>query len=202
MTDHLRAMGDAARIPGVRRVASEVQGPDRLADEEIWREGQPTETAKSRGITGGARDAYITSAVKLRLLADSRTPALDINVDTFNGDVFLFGIVPSADAKAAAAENARKVSGVKRVENELQVVPKGKQEAVKARDEDIEREVKKTLEGRPDLKDLSIDVDVKNGVARLSGTVPSQEQRLSAAVAARSAEGVKSVQDDLRVSSR
>ena len=110
--------------------------------------------------------------------------------------------MPSAEAKAAAAENARKVSGVKRVTNELQVVPKAKQEAVKARDEDIERDVKRTFETRPDLKDLSIDVDVKNGVARLSGTVPSQEQRLSAAVAARTTQGVKSVQDDLRVSSR
>ncbi len=202
LTDHLRAMGDAARIPGVRRVASEVQGPDRLADEEIYRDRPANETAESRGVTGGAKDVYITSAVKLRLLADSRTPALDINVDTTNGDVVLFGIVPSAEAKAAAAEDARKVGGVKQVANELQVVPKAKQEAVKARDEDIERDVKRALEGRPDLKDLSIGVDVKNGVARLSGTVPTQEQRLSAAVAARTAQGVKSVQDDLRVSSR
>ncbi|TMB13350.1 MAG: BON domain-containing protein, partial [Deltaproteobacteria bacterium] len=47
-----------------------------------------------------------------------------------------------------------------------------------------------------------IAVEVKNGVARLSGTVPSQEERLAAAFTARSAVGVKSVEDDLRVSTR
>src|SRR2546427_11370277 len=33
-TDDLRAMGDAARVPGVRRIASETASPDRPADEE------------------------------------------------------------------------------------------------------------------------------------------------------------------------
>ena len=59
-----------------------------------------------------ASDMWITSATKMRLLADPRTPALDINVDTRAGIVTLFGIVPSQDAKAAAADDARKVSGV------------------------------------------------------------------------------------------
>ncbi len=43
---------------------------------------------------------------------------------------------------------------------------------------------------------------MKNGVARLSGTVPSQDERLAAAITARSAVGVKWVRDDLRVSVR
>ena len=58
---------------------------------------------------------------------DSRTPALDINVETHAGVVTLFGIVPSQDAKSAAEADARKVSGVKRVVNELQVVVSAKQ---------------------------------------------------------------------------
>ena len=48
----------------------------------------------------------------------------------------LFGIVPTQDAKAAAADDARKVSGVTRVVNELQVVASAKQAAVKVRDEE------------------------------------------------------------------
>ena len=50
----------------------------------------------------------------------------------------LFGIVPTQDAKAAAADDARKVSGVTRVVNELQVVASAKQAAVKVRDEELE----------------------------------------------------------------
>ena len=60
--------------------------------------------------------------------------------------VTLFGTVNSQQAKAAAAEDAHKVSGVKRVVNDLQVTTRAKEAAVKARDEDIESDVKKALE--------------------------------------------------------
>lgn len=196
ISDHLRAVERASSVRGVRRVASEIKSPDMLADREIWRDRPgATASADDGGIGGAANDMYITSATKLRLLADSRTPALDINVDTNDGTVTLFGIVPSTEAKAAAEEDARKVSGIKRVVNELQVVPKGKQEDVKARDQDVEQEVERAL----DARNIEIEVDVQNGVARLTGTVPSEQERLAAAIAARSTRGVRSVQDDLRV---
>jgi hyperosmotically inducible periplasmic protein len=83
-----------------------------------------SETAENVG--GAMRDMYITSATKMRLLADRETPGLDINVDTENGVVTLFGTVPSKKAKAEAESEARKVSGVKRVVNELHVAPAGK----------------------------------------------------------------------------
>ncbi len=201
MSEHLRAMGDAARVPGVRRVASEIESPKELTDEERGRDSVPL-AQEDRGMTAAARDLLITSATKLRLLADSRTPALDINVDTVDGDLTLFGMVPSKEAKAAAEEDARGVSGVKRVINVLQVVQPAKQAVVKASDQALERDIKAALASRPDLSDSRIAVEVKNGVARLSGTVPSQEERLAAASTARSAVGVKSVQDDLRVRTR
>ncbi|HEY3303087.1 MAG TPA: BON domain-containing protein [Candidatus Binatia bacterium] len=196
LSAHLRAVEDAAWVPGVERVASEIKSPDTLADAEIWREPTTKTSAKESGIRDAASDTWITSATKMRLLADSRTPGLDINVETRAGVVTLFGIVPSQDAKAAAEVDARKVSGVKSVVNELQVVPPGKQATVKARDEDIEREVKKAFE-KSDLKDVS--VEVKNGVVRLKGTVSSGTRRLDAAVLARSVEGVRAIKDDLRV---
>jgi osmotically-inducible protein OsmY len=139
---------------------------------------------------------WIASATKMRLLADSQTPALDINVDTSSGVVTLFGMVPSQEAKAAAEADARKVSGVKRVENELQVVASAKQAAGKVRDEELERMVKKAFD-TPDLKDIGI--EVKNGVVRLMGTVPSGGRRLEAAVAARAVPGVRAVEDDVRL---
>jgi len=196
LSAHLRAVDTVARVPGVARVASEIKSPDALADAEIWREPTAPAISKEFGIWEAASDIWITSATKMRLLTDSRTPALDINVETHAGVVTLFGIVPSQDAKTAAAADARKVTGVKRVVNELQVVASAKQAAVKVRDEDIESEVKKAFE-KADFKDIS--VEVKNGVVRLTGTVPTGARRLEAAVLARSIQGVRAVKDDLRL---
>jgi hyperosmotically inducible protein len=134
---------------------------------------------------------------KMRLLADSQTPALDINVDTRNGVVTLFGIVPRDEAKMAAAADVRKVSGVRQVVNELQVVASSKQPAVKRHDDELERDVRKGLQDHADWKD--IDIQVENCVARMTGTVPTGMERLEAAVMARSTLGVCSVQDDLRI---
>ena len=167
-----------------------------LGDEEIWRERAAQKPTTAYSTVDASRDVYITSMTKMRLLADSRTPALDINVDTRDGVVTLFGIVPGKEAKRAAEADARKVSGVRQVRNELQVVPSAKQPAVKAQDDEIERAVTKALESHDELKGVT--VVVKNCVVRLTGTVPSGMQRLGAAVVARSTPGVCSVQDDLR----
>jgi osmotically-inducible protein OsmY len=196
LSAHLRAVETVTWVPGVERVASEIKSPDTLADAEIWREPTPKPSRTEYRMWDSASDMWITSATKMRLLTDSRTPALDINVETQAGVVTLFGIVPSQEAKAAAAADARKVSGVKRVVNELQVVASGKQAAVKVRDEDIESEVKKAFE-KADFKDIS--VGVKNGVVRLTGTVPTGARRLEAAVLARSIQGVRAVKDDLQL---
>jgi hyperosmotically inducible protein len=196
LSAHLRAVEDVAWVPGVERVASEIKSPDALADAEIWHDPTPKRSSKEYSIWGAASDLWITSATKMRLVTDSRTPAHDINVETRAGVVTLFGIVHSQEAKAAAAEDARKVSGVKRVVNDLQVIARAKEAAVKVRDEDIERDVKKAFE-KADFKDIGI--EVKNGVVRLKGTVSTGARRLDAAVLARSIEGVRAVKDDLRV---
>jgi osmotically-inducible protein OsmY len=195
-SDHLRAIQTARAVPGVIRVETEVTSPDALTDEELRRDSSPKSGA-DRGIVGAAKDMWITTDTKARLLADSRTPALDINVDTWNGTVTLFGTVSSKDARAAAEADARQVSGVTRVDNQLEVVPSAKAEAVQARDEDLTTAVKQTLGRREDLK--GVDVDVKNGVARLTGAVDSEQQRLDASIAARSTPGIRAVTNDLRI---
>ena len=60
----------------------------------------------------------------------------------------------------------------------------------------------RAIDARENLKGSSISVDVKNGVARLTGTVEDEQQRLEAAIAARSTPGVRAgaVQNDTRVS--
>lgn len=67
-------------------------------------------------------DQYITSAVKTKLLADSRTPGLDINVDTFKSVVTLRGALKTNREASNALEVARSVDGVKSVISKLVVV--------------------------------------------------------------------------------
>jgi hyperosmotically inducible protein len=140
---------------------------------------------------------WITTAAKVRLMADGDTPAMEINVDTDDGVVTLFGVVPTKESKAAAEANVAKVSGVKKVENALQVVPPEKQEAVEVKDEEALEAAKKALQIKDAFKDVS--VEVKNGVARLTGTVQNQSDWLMAAVSVRGSRGVRSVNNDLKV---
>ena len=85
------------------------------------------------------------------------------------------------------------------VENELQVVPEGRRDAVAASDGDIRERVERALDDTESLREADIVVEVKNGVARLTGTVPRPEQRLAAAVVARRAAGVRAVREELHV---
>jgi osmotically-inducible protein OsmY len=227
LSDHLRAIEVARAVPGVRRVASQVQGPDALTDAEIWQDTKDTakqtgsaigDAARKTGdavttagkqaadsvTTGGAAaadsvsDAWITSAAKMRLIANTTTPGFDINVDTSDGVVTLFGTVPSSEARRAAESEAQAVSGVKRVDNQLTVVAPANQERVAAKDADIKERVVDRLEAHDDVGE-DVAVEVSNGTVRLTGTVDSQGERLQALTIARSTSGVRSVVDGLTV---
>ena len=196
LSAHLRALEVARAADGVRRVESEIKSPDALADEEIWKTPDVAASG-SRPARQAASDLWITSAAKVRLLATDLS-ALDVNVDTRNGEVTLFGMVASPAEKQRAVEEVRKVDGVQSVRDELQVVPKARREAAQRGDDQIEKDVKKRVEDRVgDRGDVA--VEVANGVVRLTGTVASQGERLAALTAARSSEGVRSVVGDLRV---
>jgi hyperosmotically inducible protein len=196
LSDHVRALEDARRVDGVQRVASEIQSPNTFADSEIWRDGKYDPTLSERS---AASDMWITSDVKVRLLASDKTPGFDINVDTENGKVTLFGVVDSQAAKEAATAEARKVDGVKSVANELQVVPPGKQTAVAEKDEAIQDAVAKRLKANSQLSDAHITIEVKNGIARLTGDVQNQGDRLTALTVTRATRGVRGLVDDLKL---
>lgn len=208
MSDHLEALNVAGRVPGVRRVESEIKAEDRLTDADGTtaavkaKAGEVQDKAGAVAADAGstASDLWITSNAKMRLLADGDTPALDINVDTNGAVVTLFGIVPSEAAKKAAEANVRKVNGVKSVRNELQVVARAQRDAVDAKDEDIERGVERSLAQSRQLGKQDIDVAVKDGIVRLTGSVADESDRIAAGFAARSTPGVRAVLvDDLRV---
>ena len=193
LSAHLRALEVARAVPGVKRVASEIESPETLADDEIWRDD--VETSEPSAM----RDAWITTASKIRLMANTETPAFDINVDTVGGIVTLFGTVPTDAVRRAAEAEVMKVGGVKSVENDLQIVPQVSAGAVEEQNERLKDAIDKRLKAREELSDASIDVQVENGVARLTGTVGGQADRLTALTLARTTDGVRSVIGDLTV---
>jgi len=198
LSAHLEALEVARATPGVKRVASEIESPDTLADNEIWRDAK---TDPKTSTATAAKDAWITTDAKVRLIANSDTPARDINVDTLGGVVTLFGTVPTENARRAAELEVKKVDGVKSVENDLQVVPEVSAGAVEHRDDQVKDAVEKNLKAREELSDAKIDVEVANGVVRLTGKVHSQSDRLTALTLARATDGVRSVVGDLKVKS-
>ena len=197
LSDTLRAVEIASRVDGVRSVASEIKSPDVVGDAEIWTDSKYDAAAAS---SSTAQDMWTTSAVKLRLLANTHTPGFDINVDTDGGVVTLFGVVDSQAAKDVAGTEARKVDGVKSLVNELQIVAPSKQEAVAENDGAIDDAVSKRLAANQRLQGSAIKVDVKNGIAHITGSVDNQSDRITALTVARSTTGVRGLVDDLKVS--
>jgi osmotically-inducible protein OsmY len=64
-------------------------------------------------------DAVLTTKVKASILGDSRLKVLQIDVETYKGVVQLSGFVDTAEAATRAVEMARRVRGVKMVNNSL-----------------------------------------------------------------------------------
>ncbi|MBL8036614.1 MAG: BON domain-containing protein [Nitrospira sp.] len=76
-------------------------------------------TGKTAGQT--VSDASITAAVQSKLTADKASNFPRIDVDTERGVVSLNGVVKSITDKEEAGRIASQVSGVRRVNNNLQI---------------------------------------------------------------------------------
>lgn len=193
LSAHRRALADARAVPGVKKVSSEIESPDKLGDEEI------STLDNKESMKSAAYDAWLTTAAKSRLLATSNVPALDINVDTDHQVVTLFGSVPSETSKNLAETEVKKVDGVRAVKNELQIVPQSMAKAVEHTDDELQKAIDDKLRSRAELEDAKIDVEVSKSVARLTGSVASQSDRVVALSTVRGVPGVRSVIDELRV---
>jgi hyperosmotically inducible protein len=190
--EELAAVREVARIEGVRQVASNIK----VLDERFENVPKPVMNRADKRYS----DAWLNTEVKLRLFGDADVPALDVHVDTNDGVVSLFGTVPSEDAKVAAEAEARSVDGVARVDNELGVVAAPRQRLTKRKDELIEKTVRQAMSGERDMND--VDVQVYDGVVRLTGSVPTHGDKLEAAVVSRKTRGVRAVTNNLEVKAK
>jgi osmotically-inducible protein OsmY len=198
LSAHRRALEDARSVDGVRSVASEVRSPDELADRELWSEPDP----EGSGLGSAASDGWITAKAKIRLMAEPGISPLSVNVDTRDGVVTLFGAVSSEQKKQAAEREVGQIAGVKGVDNELQVVPDVAAERIGAQDDQLVEAIQQRLAEHEALRDADISVEVTKGVVRLTGTVGSFGDKMTALTVARTTEGVDSIVDDLQVQER
>ncbi len=197
LSDRLRAVADVDQIAGVKRVVTEVEGPDEYGDDERNLSGGKSSRLEQRN---SLTDTRITADVKMKLLGAKGVPSTDINVDTRDGIVTLFGAVPNETAKSRAEIEAAEVGGVTRVKNQLEIVPKNAEKGIAARDSEIADELKKRYATDDAFKDLSL--DVKNGSVRLTGTVRNAWEKLHAMRIARSAKGVKELHEEIEIERR
>jgi hyperosmotically inducible periplasmic protein len=157
-------------------------------------------------------DAGITTSVKSKLAADDTVKAYQIDVDTKEGVVSLSGTVPTAAAKEQAVQLARSTDGVTSVVDNLTVTPAaadrdlGDETAATtgrvggtANDATITASIKTKFLADTDIGGLQIDVDTTDGVVTLTGNVKTAAEKAQAIRIARETDGVKSVEDRLKI---
>jgi hyperosmotically inducible periplasmic protein len=159
----------------------------------------PAPAAESQGGGVGVKDSWITSKTKMKLVADKRTKARQIKVETQGGVVTLRGKVGSPDERAAAEEITKGLDGVKSVRNTLEIVPEMKRKAADAKDDEITKAIRDRMAADEQLKSTTIRVRADNGMVTLMGTVSTVKVKDHAAEIARKTPGVRAVRNELQL---
>lgn len=150
------------------------------------------------------QDSWLTSKTKIALAADERVKGTQVSVETAKSVVTLRGKVDSDNARNAALQVARGVEGVKKVNNDLQVVAPSRRDSIDERDEAITKRIKDQIDQDADLmknsrlKSAGIDIVTNAGVVSLTGDVPDIIVSAQASWTAWQVRGVKSVRNDLK----
>lgn len=141
---------------------------------------EPTERTFAQQI----EDESIETKAKVNIhAADEALYDANIAVVSYNGYVLLAGQVGSEELKAMATNVVRKIDGVRRIYNELEIAAPSSA-LTRSSDTWITAKVKTWLLGRSDTEGQRVKVVTEDGVVYLMGLVTSQEAERIAAVAA------------------
>lgn len=94
-------------------IARSIRTIDNVYNEVVV--GEPSSVMRS------AQDEFITAQIRARLAASPAVRAININIETFHGNVYLMGTARSQHELERAAEIASVVGGVRRVVSFMQV---------------------------------------------------------------------------------
>jgi osmotically-inducible protein OsmY len=123
----------------------------------------------------------------------------DLSYKVEAGTVTLFGAVVRPTLKSDAENVVKKLEGVERVVNNIEVLP------VSPNDDSIRRAVYRAIYSQPGLDNYSlravptIHIIVKNGNVTLTGAVANQGDKDRAGIAANGVSGVFSVTNNIQV---
>jgi len=151
------------------------------------------------------QDATTTSRVRTALLLSKRVSPFDIKVETIQADVTLTGQVPSDEVKNVAGAIAQDTAGVKQVHNNLGINPTAERNPETERlgervaDLELKTVINDGLSKSAELQDKHIDVQVKNGIVNMGGTLDTSAQKYSAEQIAWQASGVRGVMNNISV---
>mgnify|MGYP001805908051 CR=1 FL=1 len=107
-----------ARTPEMRldavRLAWQARGVKEVINE--------IEVDDSKGIVDAARDSWITTQVRGRLMFDSRIIGINYSIDTVNGVVYLMGVARSSDELDRVTHHASSTPNVQRVVSYVRIL--------------------------------------------------------------------------------
>ena len=156
------------------------------------------------------RDEALKDRIAFRLETDETVRKYDVKVKVDGGVATLSGDVATAAQKAEAARLA-KVNGITKVQNDITVDPDEDRSlgermkngmsktGEKISDAWITTKVNWFFVGEDSLKGSRINVDTKDNVVTLKGTVTNQAGKARAVALAKQTEGVKDVIDQLTI---
>lgn len=101
--DRIRATSVAWRSPGVKEVINEIQVTDKS------------------GLGNLAKDSWITTKLRTRILADTSIMDINYSIETVNGVIYLLGIAKTQEELNRVTNYARNISGVERVVSYVRV---------------------------------------------------------------------------------
>ncbi len=156
-----------------------------------------TGTERSTGVV--IDDSVISAKVKAALIDSPATKARQIDGNVNKGTVILAGAVETQNEKTQAGMLARKVEGVRDVQNSLTVGVAKRSVGDVVDDASVTARVKAALVGNTITKARQIDVETRQGVVELHGFVDSQAEINEAVKEARAVSGVVDVRNDLEV---
>jgi hyperosmotically inducible periplasmic protein len=147
----------------------------------------------------GPGQAQQVAQIQMRLQKNPDLMNNTIGVSVNNGVATLTGTVDTQAEKSDAARLAL-VSGIRGVDNRLDVGSKGVREAVS--DSGLTAQIKGQLIADEMTRFGDVSVKTNNGVVTLTGSVPTEEALKQALSVASSTTGVSRVENDLTISPR
>jgi osmotically-inducible protein OsmY len=142
-----------------------------------------------------ANDAFLTTAVKAKLITIDVNSTTSLGVRVANGVATLTGSVRTAAERARDVAAAGSVSGIHAVRDDLHVNPHAPDIAGQFGDAALAGRIAGAI--FTETGTTGVKVDVRNGVVTLSGNVVDPRTRTAAVDTARNTSGVHSVIDQM-----